>query len=104
MPGYLLSENLWDFVCDLNSKDPFELKDEKEKEINKEKDLYTGIRHLLKKKEKRNKGGKGNTKKGNNGKKNKVNKNMKENNKENIGNSPKGNNNKNNKKINKKNA
>ena len=104
VPGYLLSENLWDFVCDLNSKDPFELKDEKEKEINKEKDLYTGIRHLLKKKEKRNKGGKGNTKKGNNGKKNKGNKNMKENNKENIGNSPKGNNNKNNKKINKKSA
>ena len=104
VPGYLLNENLWDFVCDLNSKDPFELKDEKEKEMNKEKDLYTGIRHLLKKKEKRNKGGKGNTKKGNNGKKNKGNKNMKENNKENIGSSPKGNNNKNNKKVNKKNA
>ena len=69
VPGYSLDENLWDFVCDLNSKDPFEIKNEKEINMDKEKELYTGIRHLLKKKEKKNKGGKGNPKKNNNKKK-----------------------------------
>ena len=38
--------------------------------MDKEKELYTGIRHLLKKKEKKNKAGKGNPKKNNNKKKN----------------------------------
>ena len=71
VPGYSLDENLWDFVCDLNTKDPFEIKNEKEFINDKEKDSFTGIRHLLNKKEKKNKGGKGNTKKGNNTKKNK---------------------------------
>ncbi len=50
VPGYTLSENLWDFVCDLNAKDPLIEKMEKEKE--QEKESFTGIRHLLKKKEK----------------------------------------------------
>ena len=88
VPGYSLDENLWDFVCDLNSKDPFEIKNEKEINMDKEKELYTGIRHLLKKKEKKNKGGKGNPKKNNNKKKNKNNKNIKENNKEKVIKSP----------------
>ena len=81
VPGYSLDENLWEFVCDLNVKDPLEIKIEKEIS-DKERDSYTGIRHLLKKKEKKNKGGKGNAKKGNNGKKNKNKKSNKENNKE----------------------
>ena len=66
VPGYSLDENLWDFVCDLNSKDPFEMKIEKEFNSDKDKDIYTGIRHLLKKKDKKNKNGKGIIKKGNN--------------------------------------
>jgi hypothetical protein len=61
VPGYSLSENLWEFVCDLNLKDPYEIKTEKkiDKEIS-EKDVFTGIRHLLKKKNKINKDNKGN--------------------------------------------
>ena len=94
VPGYSLNENLWDFVCDLNTKDPLEIKNEKEKEkekeINneKEKEPITGIRHLLKKKEKKNKTTKGNNKKGNNVKKNKNKKKGRENNKEININSP----------------
>ena len=92
VPGYSLNENLWDFVCDLNTKDPLEIKNEKEKEkeINneKEKEPITGIRHLLKKKEKKNKTTKGNNKKGNNDKKNKNKKKGRENNKEININSP----------------
>ena len=71
VPGYLPDENLWEFVCDLNSKDPFEINNEKETINNKDREIYTGIRHLLKKKEKRNKGEKGVSKKINKRKKNK---------------------------------
>jgi hypothetical protein len=60
VPGYSLDENLWDFVCDLNQKDPYEIEKEKEKDKEKEKekgnkDSFTGIRHLLKKRKKKNK-------------------------------------------------
>ena len=70
VPGYSLDENLWEFVCDLNTKDPFEINNEKETINNKDREIYTGIRHLLKKKEKRNKGDKGVSKRINKGKKN----------------------------------
>ena len=84
VPGYSLEENLWDFVCDLNKKD--EIKNEQDIMIEKEKDTYTGIRHLLvRKKNKKNKGGKGNNKKG---KKTKQNKQKMKNNREVIINSP----------------
>ena len=71
VPGYSNDENLWCFVCDLNSKDPLDIKLEKEKEKEKqnEKISFTGIRHLLKKKDKKN-NDKKNVKKG--GKKNKA--------------------------------
>ena len=42
VPGYNLSENLWEFVCDLNEKNVKENKSENE--------AFTGIKHLLKKK------------------------------------------------------
>ena len=94
VPGYSLDENLWEFVCDLNSNDSFELKNEKE--INIERELIYSKKHSLKRKEKNNSvkgvGKKGN--KGNKGKKNK-NKNKKnglknnKNNKDNIIKSPK---------------
>ena len=48
VPGYDLDENLWEFVCDLYSKDPLDNQLEKEEPV--EKESYTGIRHLLKKK------------------------------------------------------
>ena len=48
VPGYSLDENLWDFVCDLNEKDPNDISNNNEKD-NKEKNSFTGIRHLLKK-------------------------------------------------------
>ena len=74
VPGYSNDENLWCFVCDLNSKDPLDIKIEKEKEKEKQKlndkNSFTGIRHLLKKKDKKNKDKK-RGKKGNNGKNNK---------------------------------
>ena len=70
VPGYSLDENLWDFVCDLNEKDPYEIEKEKEKEKGKEnKDSFTGIRHLLKKRKKKNKKEKNEEKNKNNGKK-----------------------------------
>ena len=47
VPGYELCDNLWEFVCDLNIRDPIDDKLDK-KQINEES--YTGIRHLLKKK------------------------------------------------------
>ena len=53
VPGYSLDDNLWDFVCDLNSNDPYDdflninNKEHKEKE-----QTYSGIKHLLKKKNK----------------------------------------------------
>ena len=48
VPGYDFYDNLWEFVCDLNSKDPLDNQLEKEETV--EKESYTGIRHLLKKK------------------------------------------------------
>jgi len=73
VPGYSLDENLWEFVCDLNSKDPFELKNEKEIFIERES-IYSK-RHSLKKKDKKNNSVKGVVKKGNKGNKGKKNKN-----------------------------
>jgi hypothetical protein len=57
VPGYEDDDNLWDFVCDLNVKDPYDEnlnKNDKEnnnvnKNNNKEQQ-FTGIKHLLKKK------------------------------------------------------
>jgi hypothetical protein len=76
VPGYSNEENLWCFVCDLNSKDPYDIKMEKEKEKEKqkqnEKNSFTGIRHLLKKKDKKN-----NDKKRKKGKNNKTKNNKK---------------------------
>ena len=58
MPGYSPDDNLWDFVCDLNSKDPNDdfldktINDNNNNvDMNKEQ-IYTGIRHLLRKKNK----------------------------------------------------
>ena len=68
VPGYSLDENLWDFVCDLNEEDPFEIPKEK---ISKENDSYTGIKHLLKRKKKSKKNEKEEKNKNNNGNKNK---------------------------------
>ena len=51
VPGYSLDENLWEFVCDLNIKNEEENKiNIKEKEINKDKINFTGIKHLLNRK------------------------------------------------------
>jgi hypothetical protein len=52
VPGCSLDENLWEFICDLNIKEGNKnnLKEkEKEKEI-KDKQNFTGIKHLLKRK------------------------------------------------------
>ena len=52
VPGYSLDENLWEFICDLNIKEGNKnnLKEkEKEKDV-KEKQNFTGIKHLLKRK------------------------------------------------------
>ena len=73
VPGYSLDENLWEFVCDLNSKDPFELKNEKE--IIVERESIYNKRHSLKKKDKKNNSVKCIAKKGNKGIKEKRNKN-----------------------------
>ena len=75
VPGYSLDENLWEFVCDLNSKDPFELKNEKEINIERES-IYTK-KHSLQKKDEKSRGIKGFVKKGNKGNKGKKNKNKK---------------------------
>ena len=53
VPGYELDENLWDFVCDLNTRDP--LDDLLDKEPVIENATFTGIRHLLKKRITQNK-------------------------------------------------
>ena len=54
VPGYSLDENLWEFVCDLNIKNEEENKinkiNIKEKELNKDKINFTGIKHLLNRK------------------------------------------------------
>ena len=45
IPGYKNDDNLWEFVCDLSSKDPLD------KFLDKEEDIcYTGIRYLFNKK------------------------------------------------------
>ena len=49
VPGYSLEENLWDFICDLNGKDPYEINKDKNEKENTDKNSFTGIRHLLKK-------------------------------------------------------
>ena len=52
VPGYSLDANLWDFVCDLNDKDPFEVPPVNDQPTNnntRDKHAFTGIRHLLKK-------------------------------------------------------
>ena len=61
VPGYLNDDNLWDFVCDLNEKDEFEIKqeeEEKEKQLQKEKEkeaAFTGIKHLINKRKNKKK-------------------------------------------------
>ena len=66
VPGYTNDENLWDFVCDLNAKDPNDkFSDIKEKDNNNinsnnntntyniiKEETFTGIKHLLNKKNK----------------------------------------------------
>ena len=47
VPGYEEDENLWEFVCDLNNKDP--LDDFLDKEEKSSKDSYTGIKYLYNK-------------------------------------------------------
>ena len=54
VPGYNLSENLWEFVCDLNSVDPLDELINEQNEKNKN-EAFTGIRHLLAKKKKKKK-------------------------------------------------
>ena len=50
VPGYLPNDNLWEFICDLNEKDPLDERIEKEKEIEKnDNEYFTGIKHLIKK-------------------------------------------------------
>ena len=55
VPGYTDDDNLWDFVCDLNDKDEYELQQEeleRERQLKKEKEreaFYTGIKHLMQK-------------------------------------------------------
>ena len=46
VPGYSLDDNLWEFICDLNEKDPLDDRIEKENE----NQVFTGIKHLIKKK------------------------------------------------------
>lgn len=45
--GYDDNENLWDYVCDLNEKDQYEIEKELERERLK-KASFTGIKHLMK--------------------------------------------------------
>ena len=53
VPGYSIDDNLWDFVCDLNSKDPLdEYLNIKNKVHNEKEQTFSGIKHLLKKKNK----------------------------------------------------
>ena len=55
VPGYTLDENLWDFVCDLNDKEETETIKEKDNKDNTDKNSFTGIRHLLKKRKNKSK-------------------------------------------------
>jgi hypothetical protein len=61
VPEYSDNENLWDFVCDLNTKDPNDEFLDKSKcensdnnNIISKEQTYTGIKHLLSKKSKTN--------------------------------------------------
>ena len=50
VPGYSLEENLWEFICDLNAKEGNQ-NNIKEKDVkDKDKQNFTGIKHLLKRK------------------------------------------------------
>ena len=57
VPGYDLDENLWNFICDLNEKDPFDERLENEIIENDKKETvsFTGIKHLIKKKKNKQK-------------------------------------------------
>ena len=49
VPGYSLSENLWELVCDLNEKDPLDDRLDQDNEKN-DNQSFTGIKHLMKRK------------------------------------------------------
>ena len=72
VPNYNLSENLWEFVCDLNSADPLDKKIKNEEEENNKNIAFTGIRHLLEKKKKKKKKSKGRKKEKRDGNKNEI--------------------------------
>ena len=57
VPGYDLDDNLWNFICDLNEKDPFDERLENEIIENEKKETvsFTGIKHLIKKKKNKQK-------------------------------------------------
>ena len=57
VPGYDLDDNLWNFICDLNEKDPFDERLENEIIENEKKESvsFTGIKHLIKKKKNKQK-------------------------------------------------
>ena len=48
VPGYENDDNLWEFVCDLNSEDP--LDKFLDKNSTRENNSYTGIKYLYNKK------------------------------------------------------
>jgi hypothetical protein len=50
VPGYSNDDNLWDFVCDLNSNDPNDEFLETKNDNNEKDQSYTGVKHLVKKK------------------------------------------------------
>ena len=57
VPGYDLDDNLRNFICDLNEKDPFDERLENEIIENEKKETvsFTGIKHLIKKKKNKQK-------------------------------------------------
>ena len=53
VPGYNLDENLWDYICDLNEKDPLDDRlNNNDVNMESNKKNFTGIKHLIKKKNK----------------------------------------------------
>ena len=53
VPGYNLEENLWDYICDLNEKDPLDDRlNNNDVNMESNKKNFTGIKHLIKKKNK----------------------------------------------------
>ena len=51
VPGYNLDENLWDYICDLNEKDPLDDRlNNNDVNMESNKKNFTGIKHLIKKK------------------------------------------------------